>query len=450
MSLSNDTRRLIRQIIRQVHPDLFAANPYERQCNSDSLQVLNAYVDDLAKGLSPPPARLEFYVREAGALMKREAELPDTGSLAPLFFAFGLITAEELQAADPYATVQDTNFLSWLQETVHEAVRTAEQHELLKWRIRKYRDTLQEKFSLTAVQVGAEYAVSLSEQERQVEALTTLEYGLSSLYQDGMSFEGLSIQLYHPDMCPVESYAYMDEHGEYQMQTSYMKSYIADDGTVHLVADSTTIREQIKALDLDRARMLAFVADFWLGRVKELTPAVQTLLGVKAVWCDTKTEQNSQKFVIWAGYLLEKREDIRRHLGGRTFAFSLIAHSESDGPLINFHTSSPILNVRTDCPPQHLLEFLVSETGIAASEAATEVQSSREREEALLEKVRKAFGLKCIIKICMNDKVLEGAQRLLEHADLIKTTVNLKGASIALDDCYELWDSGFISVPYNF
>lgn len=99
----------------------------------------------------------------------------------------------------------------------------------------------------------------------------------------------------------------MDENGAYQMQTSYMKSYIADDGTVHLVADSTTIREQIKALDLDRARMLAFVADFWLGRVKELTPAVQTLLGVKAVWCDTKTEQNSQKFVIWAGYLLEKR-----------------------------------------------------------------------------------------------------------------------------------------------
>jgi hypothetical protein len=38
-ALSNDTRRLIRQIIRQVHPDLFAANPYERQCNSDSLQV---------------------------------------------------------------------------------------------------------------------------------------------------------------------------------------------------------------------------------------------------------------------------------------------------------------------------------------------------------------------------------------------------------------------------
>ncbi len=63
---------------------------------------------------------------------------------------------------------------------------------------------------------------------------------------------------------------------------------------------------------------------------------------------------------------------------------------------------------------------------------------SREREEALLEKVRKVFGLKCIIKICMNDKVLEGAQKLLENAEVIKGTVDLRGASIALDDCYEV------------
>lgn len=137
--------------------------------------------------------------------------------------------------------------------------------------------------------------------------MTTLEYGLSALYQEGYSFEGLSMQLYHPDMCPVESYSYIDEAGEYRMRTSYIKSYVADDGSVHVVADNTTIRDQLMTLDLDRARMLAFVADFWLGRVKELTPAVQQMLGVKAVWCDTKTEQNSQKFVIWAGYLLEKR-----------------------------------------------------------------------------------------------------------------------------------------------
>lgn len=448
--MNNNQRRLIRQIIRQVHPDLFAANPYERQCNSDSLQLLNAFVDDLAKGLSPSPAKLEFFVRDSGALVKREAELQASGSLAPLFYAFGLITVEELHAADPASTVLDTNFVSWLQETVQEAVRTAEQHELLKGRIRKYRDTLQDRFQLSAVQVGAEYAVSLVEQERQVEALTILEYGLSSLHQEGYLFEGLAIQLYHPDMCPVESFTQRDESGNYHMKTSYMKSYVADDGTVHLVADSSSIKDQICALDLERARMLSFVSDFWLGRVKELTPNVQRLLGVKAVWCDTKTEQNGQKFVIWAGYLLERRDEITKMLAGRAFSFSLIVHSETDSPLINFHASSPILNVRTDCPPQHLVEFLLSESGIAASEAANEVQTSREREEILLEKVRKAFGLKCIIKICMNDKVLEGAQRLLENADVIKSNVDLRGASIALDDCYEVWDSGFISVPYNF
>lgn len=116
-------------------------------------QLLNVYVDDLAKGLNPASARLEFYVRDAGALVRREAELQANGSLAPLFYAFGLITVEELHAADPYATVLDTNFVSWLSETVQEAVRTAEQHELLKGRIRKYRDTLQDKFHLSAVQV---------------------------------------------------------------------------------------------------------------------------------------------------------------------------------------------------------------------------------------------------------------------------------------------------------
>ena len=73
--------------------------------------------------------------------------------MAPLFYAFGLITVEELHAADPSSTVLDTNFVSWLQETVQEAVRTAEQHELLKGRIRKYRDTLQHRFQLSAVQV---------------------------------------------------------------------------------------------------------------------------------------------------------------------------------------------------------------------------------------------------------------------------------------------------------
>jgi hypothetical protein len=38
----------------------------------------------------------------------------------------------------------------------------------------------------------------------------------------------------------------------------------------------------------------------------------------------------------------------------------------------------------------------------------------------------------------MNDKVAEGAQRMLDNADTIKAAVDLKGACIALDDCYEV------------
>ena len=49
------------------------------------------------------------------------------------------------------------------------------------------------------------------------------------------------------------------------------------------------------------------VAQFWLKRVRDLTPAVTRLLGVRHVWCDTKSELNSQKFVLWAGHLLERR-----------------------------------------------------------------------------------------------------------------------------------------------
>lgn len=90
--------------------------------------------------------------------------------------------------------------------------------------------------------MGAEYAVSLKEQERQVESLIILEQGLTACYEAGMSCHGLRIQLYHPDTCPVESYSFMDSAGNYQLRTTHMKSYVADDGCLHLVADISTLQ----------------------------------------------------------------------------------------------------------------------------------------------------------------------------------------------------------------
>ena len=62
-------------------------------------------------------------------------------------------------------------------------------------------------------------------------------------------------------------------------------------------------------------------------------------------------------------------------------------HSDIHSPLISFHPSSPILNVSADCPPDYLVDFLVSEAGGEASEAASSAHMSRAREEALLEQV---------------------------------------------------------------
>ncbi len=90
---------------------------------------------------------------------------------------------------------------------------------------------------------------------------------------------------------------------------------------------------------------------------------------------------------------------------------------------------------------------------MAADEAAAALESTRREEQELLEKIRAAFSAKSVVRVCSvydRSKVLAGAQKLLENADMIKSMVSLAGASIAIDDCYEVWGSGFISIPYNF
>ena len=131
-------------------------------------------------------------------------------------------------------SVSDTNFLAYLREQVGEAVRTAERHDMLRLNIRKLRSGLEVKYQLSSVQVilkltgslilewdnflrlqlcpvepplpspscseqvGAEYAATISEQERQVESLQVLEQAMLELGDQGLNFEGTSIQLYHP------------------------------------------------------------------------------------------------------------------------------------------------------------------------------------------------------------------------------------------------------------
>lgn len=62
------------------------------------MQVLNSYIDDLSRGNDVTTSKVEFFVEEDKQLKHIVAELPSYGSLGPLFYAFGLITADELSS----------------------------------------------------------------------------------------------------------------------------------------------------------------------------------------------------------------------------------------------------------------------------------------------------------------------------------------------------------------
>ena len=52
------------------------------------------------------------------------------------------------------------------------------------------------------------------------------------------------------------------------------------------------------------------------------------------------------------------------------FTFSLLVHSDVTSPMIDFSQNSSILQVRSDCPPKQLVEFLVSDSGVLANQVS--------------------------------------------------------------------------------
>lgn len=91
------------------------------------------------------------------------------------------------------------------------------------------------------------------------------------------------------------------------MSRAALTAAVAAPATAAAAAARLGLREALQCMDLERARVLTRVTMFWLKRVRDLSPVLRELLGVQNVWCDTRTEQNSQNFVLWAGYILEQR-----------------------------------------------------------------------------------------------------------------------------------------------
>ncbi len=118
-------RKLIRSVIKQIHPDLFAKHLQEQLQNSEALkvlclppalkvpclpparsfvlctyslllsQLLNNYVDRLTNGKPLTQQRLRFWTFNSDHLSTVEVTLPASGNLAALFYAFGLISEDD-------------------------------------------------------------------------------------------------------------------------------------------------------------------------------------------------------------------------------------------------------------------------------------------------------------------------------------------------------------------
>lgn len=89
------------------------------------------------------------------------------------------------------------------------------------------------------MQVGSEFAVGPLEQQRQIEALRVLDAVLATLMsEEGMAFTGLNFHVYHPDTCPLGAFGLGGPDDGLGLGAGrMMRSHVADDGCLHVVAD---------------------------------------------------------------------------------------------------------------------------------------------------------------------------------------------------------------------
>ncbi|KAL3152625.1 hypothetical protein ABBQ32_001640 [Trebouxia sp. C0010 RCD-2024] len=407
-------------------------------------QVLNHYIDCRSKGQTLIHRRICFHIANASRIRTLEVDLPANGSLVPLFTAFGLISAAEINTYQPVSGTgcsteeSDVDFLQWLSTTVAQAAKSAEEHEVLCATSQSLIASIENQFKLSHVVGSSSYAQSTVERAQHVEALKALHACLTDVCQDEPDkLEGLSI------------YLHQDSTSDTPIQT-----HVAEDGSLVLLVDSSpAMKQDLLRLDLEQARLLTCLSHSWRQQVKEATALLQDMLQVEDVWFLSQGHQASQEFVQWAGKVLQHRETYQKAVQARQHAFKVLVHQDHFAPALEFADSFGALQVTTECRPQQLLEYLRGEAATAASAAAANQDRAKAEEDRLLEAARMALGVQHIIRICSrNDQpsVTAPLQRLIQHGPTVRQAVDLSGITIAIDDRYEVWGSGIISIPWNF
>jgi hypothetical protein len=173
-------------------------------------------------------------------------------------------------------------------------------------------------------------------------------------------------------------------------------------------------------------------------------------LGVKFVWPDEGCKDAD--FCLWAGRIADDSH-LRENLASSSFNFNILVHSDAKALNAVFLESCATVHVHSRTSPRALLEFLLSNSAALAQKSCTQRLEHSEVEDALLDGVRRALGARHVVRICARDRrdVVEAAlRRLIDGAPAIRDKIDLQGVCLAIDDNYHLWDSGYVSIPFDF
>lgn len=485
----------LRAVIRQIHPDIFGAWPEARAINAESLKILNVYCDSLASGGVVQEARVTFLVKrpisENGAapgdkkshksayassldgseqLQRIDAVLPAHGSLAPLLFAFGLLS-DDLYSAEATETPgkRDATLVTWLQSMVRDALAAAEGAEMARAALESEMEAMRTEYNLTSVKVGCLLTAGEAVLTTWLSAVDLVNVAMSLLAENEPDrFAGLTVRVELPSVIEEidasQSSSSLQARGQQHRYT-----HITSGGVLVAVADEMCLLDDLEALDLSQARLLARLSLFWERTAKSLIAPVRDLLAVRAVWHDTSVEQATQRFALWAAKLLESRHEVAEKLeacgiGGPRppVQRSLFLHSEPGGRAVEALSSRTLLQVRYDCPVEELVEALTDPNLLPADSAGTADENAAAREQAaataaaesaLLEAAQVALGARRILILASHlpSHIMNSTlQRLIDNAAALRASVDLTGVTLAIDDRFEVWDSGYISIPYDF
>ncbi|KAL3131939.1 hypothetical protein ABBQ38_007635 [Trebouxia sp. C0009 RCD-2024] len=365
-------------IILQVHPDKLTNHPLEQLQNTESLKVLNDYIDRLSRGEPLSQQHMEFCIVAGEDISTIKAVLPASGSLGPLFHAFGLTSEAERAHHTTSPGDVDVPFLTWLAGIVSHASKLAEEHRVLRAKADGLSDDIQNEFKLSMIIATGPTSLKMTDQQQHLEALGVLQQCLSELCQDQPDMlAGLCVFLHHPD-----NKSWWGSQG----------SFVEDNGNVTLIADPKTLRNDLLRLDLDEAQHRQQLSSMWAQKVSDQAAALTDLLGVQEVMFWSSKQPAREIFVHWADKVLEHRCADEGMMQRKTHSFNLLVQADSSLPLLHYDDLLGLLEVSTDCSPEQLLEYLQGEAATAASTAAVAQGRARQEEEELLEAASKALG----------------------------------------------------------